>query len=120
MDEEDYVMVIRDEQSVPIDHLPVPHDFLSEIDSFVDELHTPLWPLNKSIHENPELAFEEHKTHDALTNFMVSQEGWKVTKSAYGMETAWVASYDGVSKGRTVSFNAEMGMSLCSTPRMKL
>ncbi|KAF2637222.1 putative amidohydrolase [Massarina eburnea CBS 473.64] len=89
-------------------HEHVAHGYLSDIDKFVDNLHDTLWPLNKFIHENPELAFKEYKTHDALTSFMRSQKGWTVTGSAYGMETAWVAVYDSGRKGHVVSFNAEM------------
>ena len=91
-----------------------PHDssleYLSEIDTFVDSLDEPLWPLNYFIHQNPELAFEEYKAHRALTDFLRSrEEGWKVTPSAYGMETAWVAAYDSGEPGPVVSFNVEMG-----------
>jgi hypothetical protein len=85
--------------------------FLSEIDECIEGFRTSLWPLNRFIHANPELAFEEYKAHDALTEFMRMQDGWKVTYSAYGMETAWVASYDSGQAGPAVSFNAEMGTS---------
>ncbi|KAF1958380.1 putative amidohydrolase [Byssothecium circinans] len=83
-------------------------EYLADIDMFVDGLHKTLWPLNDFIHRNPELAFKEYKTHDALTSFMRSQKGWKVTASAYGMETAWEAVYDNGKNGPVISFNAEM------------
>ena len=83
----------------------------SEISKLVDGLHETLQPLNKSIHENPELAFKEFKTHDALTGFVESHEGWEVVRSAYGMDTAWVASFNSGVSGPVVSFNAEMGES---------
>ncbi|KHN95201.1 uncharacterized protein MAM_06912 [Metarhizium album ARSEF 1941] len=67
------------------------------------------WPTNIKIHDNPELGFNEVIAHEALTSFMTRQPGWKVTPSAYGMETAWVAVYDSGVKGAVVSFNAEMG-----------
>jgi hypothetical protein len=85
--------------------------YLTEIDKFVESLSSSLWSLNKFIHENPELAFKEHKAHEALTEFMRSQNGWKVTASAYEMETAWIAAYDSKRAGPVVSFNAEMGTS---------
>jgi hypothetical protein len=88
----------------------VSHGYLLDISEAVEKLAADLWPLNKYIHENPELAFEEHKAHEALTNFMQSHEGWRVTKSAYGMSTAWEAVYDSGKTGPVVSFNAEMGM----------
>lgn len=84
--------------------------YLAYIDRLVDSLEETLWPLNCFIHQNPELAFREYKAHQALTDFMRSREGgWKVTRSAYGMETAWVAAYDSGNPGPVVSFNVEMG-----------
>lgn len=88
--------------------------FLGEISAYVDSIADALWPVNKTIHDNPELNFKEYIAHDALTKFMQSQEGWKVQSSAYGMETAWVAVYDSGKKGPVVSFNAEMGMSIAT------
>lgn len=88
-------------------------EFLYEINNCIEGVRTSLWPVNKFIHANPELAFEEHKAHSALTEFMRMQDGWKVTPSAYGIETAWVASYDSRLPGPVISFNAEMGMSYC-------
>lgn len=85
--------------------------YLGEISAYVDSLAHALWPVNKTIHDNPELNFKEYIAHDALTTFMQSQEGWKVQTSAYGMQTAWVAVHDSGKKGPVVSFNAEMGMS---------
>jgi hypothetical protein len=90
--------------------------YLSEIDHYVDNLQELLWPLNRYIHDNPELAFEEHKAHNALTRFMQTQEGWQVTPSAYGIETAWVASYDNGRPGPVASFNAEYGLSSLRSP----
>jgi hypothetical protein len=85
------------------------HEYLLDIDHFIRDLEPLLWPLNSFLYENPELGFKEHKAHDALTNFIQSREGWHVTPSAYGMETAWVAVYDSGRPGPMVSFNAEMG-----------
>ncbi|KAJ4351232.1 uncharacterized protein N0V89_006571 [Didymosphaeria variabile] len=81
---------------------------MSEIDGYVDSLQHVLSPLNKFIHDNPELAFKEYKAHDALTKFMRSQNGWIVTPNAYGIETAWTATFDTGREGPVVSFNAEM------------
>ncbi|KAM7183182.1 peptidase M20 [Naviculisporaceae sp. PSN 640] len=39
---------------------------------------------------------------------MQSRPGWKVTRSAYGIKTAWTAVYDSGRPGPVVSFNAEM------------
>ncbi|KAF9877476.1 hypothetical protein CkaCkLH20_05176 [Colletotrichum karsti] len=81
---------------------------IDEISRLVSSFAEDLWPVNKKIHDNPELGYHEHIAHDALTSFMRSRPGWSVTPSAYGMETAWVAVYDTGRKGPVVSFNAEM------------
>jgi hypothetical protein len=83
--------------------------FLGEISHCLDRLAPELWPLNKKIHDNPELGFHEFIAHRALTKFFKKREGWKVTPSAYGLETAWVAVFEGAKKGPVVSFNVEMG-----------
>ena len=86
-------------------------EYLPDIDNFIESLVNLLRPLNKFIHENPELAFHEYKAHRALTDFMRSrEESWQVTPSAYGIETAWVAVYDSGKPGPVISFNVEMGM----------
>lgn len=110
MKDEEYVFVERQETMKNLSEDASHDDGFSAIDEFIEDLSEQLWRLNCYIHENPELAFKEHKTHDALTAFMRSQNGWQVTPSAYGLETAWVAVYDNGRKGPAVSFNAEMGM----------
>lgn len=84
--------------------------YLSDIDPFVDSIANDLWPVNKAIHDNPELGYREYFAHKTLTKCMRSRAGWKVTPSAYGLETAWIAVYDSGRKGPVVSFNAEMGV----------
>jgi hypothetical protein len=85
-------------------------EYLPAIDRFIHNSEPSLWSLNSFIHDNPELGYNEHKAHDALTNFMQSREGWHVSRSAYGLQTAWVATFDSGRPGPVVSFNAEMGM----------
>ena len=83
--------------------------YISEIDRCIDDLRNVLWPLNKFIHDNPETAFQEHKAHDNLTEFMRSRNGWEVTPHAFNIDTAWTATFRTGRKGPTVSFSAEMG-----------
>ncbi|KAK4464997.1 hypothetical protein QBC42DRAFT_219670 [Cladorrhinum samala] len=98
----------RDDDDGGDDGDDAPH-FLSEIDSFVNTVAEKLWPLNRFIHQNPELAYKEHKAHDALTSFFQTQPGWVVTRSAYGIPTAWTALFSSPHQpGPTVSFNVEM------------
>ncbi len=56
----------------------------------IDELADVLIEASHDIHEHPELAFEEHHAHDALTAIL-EREGVDVTRSAFGMETAFDA-----------------------------
>ncbi|KAI8954407.1 hypothetical protein F4801DRAFT_501824 [Xylaria longipes] len=81
---------------------------LQEISDFIDSIAKKLWEVNKTIHDNPELGYEEFIAHETLTKFMSSQQGWKVTPSAYGLATAWVAVFDSGKKGPVISFNVEM------------
>lgn len=90
--------------------------YLADINDFIEDISNELWAINKKIHDNPELGYEEHKAHALLTSFLKSREGWKVTTSAYGMDTAWVAVYDSGEKGPVVSFNVEMGASCSPVP----
>jgi hypothetical protein len=104
--EEDGFILVR-HTDVPAANAP---EYLDDISSYVDRIADELWLVNKKIHDNPELGFKERIAHQALTRFMESQPGWKVTRSAYGMETAWVAVFDSGRKGPVVSFNVEMGV----------
>jgi hypothetical protein len=115
MEEDGFILVPRDGDECHLSSLcSFQNDdsskFLPDIDAFIDNIEESLWDLNRFIHANPELAFQEHKTHRVLTEFMRLQgEDWRVTPSAYGMETAWVAVYDSGQQGPVVSFNVEMG-----------
>lgn len=84
-------------------------EYFHDVEKSVEDLEVPLWELNSFIHNNPELAFREFKAHRALTEFLELTPHWRVTPSAYGMETAWVAEYDSGHVGPVVSFNVEMG-----------
>ncbi|OHW91166.1 M20 peptidase protein [Colletotrichum incanum] len=107
-EDDDFILVSHaDANSYPFTGLSSP-EYLDEISSVVADLAESLWPVNKKIHDNPELGYREFIAHDTLTAFMRTQPGWKITPSAYGMETAWVAVWDSGRKGPVVSFNAEM------------
>src|SRR3569833_420038 len=109
MDEDSFILVSRMDECPGNVAQDVSREYLSEINDSVESLRASLWPRNKFILENPELAFEEHQAHKVLTDFMKSRKHWQVTTSAYGMETAWVAVYDSGKPGPAVSFNVEMG-----------
>lgn len=109
--EDGFVLVPRPDEEQQLSGTHV-EKYLPDIDHFIRGLEPSLWPLNTYLHENPELGYKERKAHDVLTGFMQSREGWAITRSAYGMDTAWVAVYDTGRRGPAVSFNAEMGMLL--------
>lgn len=83
---------------------------LAAISDYIDQLAPSLWPINQTIHDNPELGYHEHLAHDTLVAFLRSQTHptWTVTPHAYGLPTAWLAVYDTGRPGPTVSFNVEM------------
>ncbi|CAO1613573.1 unnamed protein product [Sympodiomycopsis kandeliae] len=81
-------------------------------------LNEPLRKLSLDVHANPELGYEEYKTHDILVNFMrqYEKDGWKITPHAFGLKTAWSAVFTNVPQGvqiakeedvPTVGFNSE-------------
>jgi metal-dependent amidase/aminoacylase/carboxypeptidase family protein len=107
MDQDDYVLVCRqDAQDNPRELGP---QYLHDVSNFIESISDDLWIINKKIHDNPELGYKEYKAHALLTTYLKSQKGWKVTASAYGMDTAWVAVYDSGQNGPVVSLNIEMG-----------
>lgn len=100
---DDFIMVEQiDAQAHP--------DYLSSISAYIEEIkHQLRTAISLPIHDNPELQYKEFEAHRILTEFMTQQSGWKVTPSAYGIDTAFVAVYDSRRPGPTVSFNAEYG-----------
>ncbi|KAA8909348.1 hypothetical protein TRICI_004541 [Trichomonascus ciferrii] len=80
----------------------------SEIVEFVDarlaELGSKLREVNRTIHSNPELLFEEHIAHDTICDFLESL-GYKVTRHAYGLETSFEVIYG--QGGRMININCE-------------
>ncbi len=57
----------------------------------VDRLAATLIETSHSIHENPELNFEEHFAHETLTGILEDQ-GLNPTRGAYDLDTAFEAS----------------------------
>ncbi|KAJ5761509.1 hypothetical protein N7533_003548 [Penicillium manginii] len=75
------------------------------IGEYIKQLAEPLRELNRKIHENPELAYEEHHSHDVICKFLEAQN-IPVKRHVYGLRTAFEAIV-GESSGRCVNFNAE-------------
>ncbi|KAJ5497599.1 hypothetical protein N7463_009586 [Penicillium fimorum] len=81
---------------------------IEEVKSFADAtieaLQQELRELNHEIWSNPELAYQEHRAHNTICDFLEAQ-GFTVTRHAYGLDTSFeVLSGAG---GRLVNFNAE-------------
>lgn len=114
MEVDGFVLVPRPDEAEWLDENEP--EYLHALSDIVDRLAEELWPLNCLIHDNPELAYKEYKTHDALVKFMQTRKRWTVTPSAFGLDTAWKAVYDTGRPGSSISFNAEMGMFLCLRP----
>lgn len=96
--DKDFVMVERSE---------IDTSYLNFISESVDALSSALRKVSLEIHDHPELGYKEFHAHGVLTKFLNEQSGWKVTPSAYGIDTAFVAVYDSGKPGPAVSFNAE-------------
>lgn len=84
-------------------------DYLDLVSKYVEHISNDLRSVSLDIHDCPELQYKEYHAHKVLTNFMTRQDGWKVTTSAYGIDTAFVATFDSGKEGAVVSFNAEYG-----------
>ncbi|GBB98856.1 hypothetical protein RclHR1_03340017 [Rhizophagus clarus] len=73
----------------------------------IDEKSEELRTISLQIHEKPELGGEEEFAHNLLVTYLEDQ-GFDVTPSAYGIETAFIAEFSSKGgKGRVVSFNSE-------------
>src|SRR5215207_9402201 len=70
----------------------------------VDRLADVLLEASHSIHEHPELGFEEHHAHDLLTDILEA-EGLPVERSAYGLKTGFAARAG--SEGPTIAVLCE-------------
>ncbi|TVY25658.1 Peptidase M20 domain-containing protein [Lachnellula hyalina] len=103
--DDDYVNV---SQEVEHQGSTAVHDgYLNYVSTYIDSISEILRPISLKIHDNPELKFEEFIAHETLTKFLKTRKGWKVTPSAYGMATAFVAGFDTGREGPVISYNVE-------------
>ncbi|UPX16911.1 uncharacterized protein EKO05_0007292 [Ascochyta rabiei] len=72
--------------------------------STIDAADTGLHKVNKALHTNPELAYQEHFAHQTITSYL-SSLGFDVKKHTYGLDTSFEAEYG--SGGRLVIICAE-------------
>ncbi|KAM0703388.1 hypothetical protein Q7P35_009327 [Cladosporium inversicolor] len=81
--------------------------YFDSVSNHLDSTYDDLWTINKAIYDNPELGYKEYEAHDLLASFFEDQDGWNVTRSVGGIETAFQAVFDGEGEGPIVGFNAE-------------
>ncbi|KAL3248681.1 hypothetical protein ABHI18_011927 [Aspergillus niger] len=74
------------------------------VDAALESAQTSLRELNREIWCNPETAYQEHRAHDTICDFLEKQ-GFTVTRHAYGLDTSFEAISG--SGGRLINFNAE-------------
>ncbi|KAF5989725.1 amidohydrolase AmhX [Fusarium bulbicola] len=79
-------------------------DVRNTIDTYIRSLSDELYALNKQIHDEPEIAFQEFKAQTHISDFLEKQ-GHTVQRGAYNLPTSLESIYG--SKGRCVNFNAE-------------
>ncbi|KAJ2919702.1 hypothetical protein MD484_g665, partial [Candolleomyces efflorescens] len=81
-------------------------DVFETIREKIKELDPELRELSLDIHAHPELGFEEYHAHDVYTAFM-EKHGFVVDRQ-FKIPTAWRATYEVGSGGRTIGVNSEM------------
>lgn len=81
--------------------------YFDSVSDHLDSIYDDLWTINKAIYDNPELGYQEYEAHDLLVSFFEDQDGWNVTRSVGGIETAFQAVFDGDGEGPIIGFNAE-------------
>ncbi|KAG2183819.1 hypothetical protein INT44_008830 [Umbelopsis vinacea] len=90
-----------------LEHFDVKAD--TEIEKIVydtiDNASSELREISLELHRNPELGMHEYHSHDLLTEFL-ERKGFKVTRHAYGMETAFTAEFTN-GPGRRVGLCSE-------------
>ncbi|RSL87646.1 hypothetical protein CEP52_015477 [Fusarium oligoseptatum] len=74
------------------------------VTAYIQGLAGDLWTLNKQIHDEPEIAFQEFKAQQHISTFLQSQ-GHQVRQGAYNLPTAFESTHG--TGGRCINFNAE-------------
>ncbi|OZJ01920.1 hypothetical protein BZG36_05008 [Bifiguratus adelaidae] len=100
----------RYETVFDIDPVVVPKekaaDVTSIVEHVVDTISKDLREISLKLHAHPEIAWKEHMAHDLLTDYMEKQ-GFAVTRSAFGLDTAFRAEYQRNKGGAKVAFCSE-------------
>ncbi|PYH48133.1 M20 family metallopeptidase [Aspergillus saccharolyticus JOP 1030-1] len=88
--------------------------FIESVQAALRNYDTQLQAINHEIWSHPELAYEEHRAHDAICTLFetlstTTDFTFTIERSAYGLPTAFEVLYTlgDPQQGRTVAFNAE-------------
>ncbi|KAI5272144.1 hypothetical protein E4T47_04578 [Aureobasidium subglaciale] len=92
-------------------------NYLSTISTHIDTLSPKLRGISLAIHDNPELNYKEFKAYAVLVNFFEGLHGWKVEPHAYGIETAFIASFE---LGDTKALQGSEKQKVCVTKRLSV
>ncbi|KAK4863024.1 hypothetical protein LT330_010606 [Penicillium expansum] len=92
-----------------MEQIKTTNSHLEGIKSAMHKYDAELKKINHLIWSKPELAFEEYEAHNNICAMFESlgHEGYKVRRSAYGLETSFEIEYTHGSGGRVIAFNAE-------------
>lgn len=99
----------------PTTKAPTGSEHITHLSAITDSLYDDLYKIQLAIHDNPEIAWEESFAHDTATAYMESQ-GWTVTRHAYGLETAWEATFEVGTGGPVIGYNSESKPALVIPP----
>ncbi|KAF9974108.1 hypothetical protein BGZ73_002606 [Actinomortierella ambigua] len=83
-------------------------EYFKVISNAIEAASAELHSLSLKIHEDPELAYQEYKAHSWLTEYL-QDKGFTVERSAYGLETAFVAW-----AGQSKSDGGKVTVGICS------
>jgi len=104
-----YLNLDMQHANIEPDSSAIHESYLEYVSNYIDSISETLRPISLKIHDNPELMYEEFIAHKTLTKFLKTRKGWKVTPSAYGIATAFIAEFDSEKKGPVISYNVEYG-----------
>jgi amidohydrolase len=86
---------------------PTTDELKTRVQAYIDEIADQLLAISHTLHANPEVAFQEHKSMALLAD-TAAAHGFAVERGVAGLETAFVATAPGAAgPGPTIAFIAE-------------
>ncbi|KAF9204175.1 hypothetical protein BGZ59_001217 [Podila verticillata] len=84
-------------QSTTLSDLWAQDEFAKTVHFAIEAASAELRAVSLELHDNPELGYQEYKAHALLPEYL-ENKGFTVQRSAYGLETAFVATAGNSSK----------------------